>query len=217
MKHSTKMILIGVLSPLLLFAVSIPFIDRAAIRADRVIAAIGDVTLDSGTAIEQAKEAAAAADYSGNIYKMRRLDELYAAEAAYRILLAEDAIEHLDPISLDSQGELSSIERIVRKLSEEERSTIKNIDEYYSAIETYDAMVVDANVDAVNQFIANLSAVTIENGSEIDTQYRAMKRLKQSGGYERIDNPTKQINAYNKYEALLIEEKINDIGEVTTD
>lgn len=188
---------------------------KKAKAIDEAIEAIGEVTLDSESAIIAAEGKLNGADADTRA-QVENEEVLTEARDTYNALLVEKAIDDLGTITADSGDELSKIEAMFDKLSRKWKQNLSNYDKLVEAQKTYAAAVEDATVDTLNTFIANLGAVTLDNGYEIDVQYWAMMQLNQSA-YVRITNPARLINAYNKYQALLIEKAINDIGEITAD
>lgn len=214
MKQLKKLIVVCLLT--LVFATMLTGCKSMEARTiEKAINAIGEVTLDSEEAITAAEQMLNNMDASIRA-EVENVDVLVDARGTYDALLLEKRIDEIGTITLDSEYTLYQLAGDSADLSSEKKKLVKNYDKLTAALETLNALQEDLTVEEINAFIANLGAVTLENGIDIQNKYEKMNRL-DDDAYARITNPDKLINARNRHEALLIDKAIELIGEVSGD
>ena len=143
MKKWTALILVLVMC-LSLCACGTPQSD-AAKKADELISAIGEVTLDSESAIVAAEEAVAALE-DADKDSLKGLSTLEQARSDYDALVvkekvsaAEDAIAAIESAGDDKAAAIAKASEAIEALSEEEAAQVSNMADYESAKEAMTA------------------------------------------------------------------------------
>ena len=124
---------------------------EAAAEADRLIEAIGAVTLDSGKTIEAARAAYDALTNSQKVL-VKNLETLTKAEATYGLLVKEQndkkaaaEVDRLieavgDEITLDSREAIEAARAAYNALTDSQKALVKNLDSLIKAESVYDAI-----------------------------------------------------------------------------
>ena len=120
-------------------------------EADRLIEAIGAVTLDSGKTIEAARAAYDALTNSQKVL-VKNLETLTKAEATYGLLVKEQndkkaaaEVDRLieavgDEITLDSREAIEAARAAYNALTDSQKALVKNLDSLIKAESVYDAI-----------------------------------------------------------------------------
>lgn len=177
MKKQFYSMIAMILILLLIFATSACSGDNDVASVISTIDAIGEVTIDSASAIESA-EAAYNSLPDDKKEKVTNYDTLVAACEQYDIVCVEAAIDRLGKISLDSFSAIESAEAAYNGLPGKSRAQVGNYDVLVAAREQYDVMYVVAAIDE----IGDLNLVEYENDKyfSIKTAMEAYNSMNQS-------------------------------------
>ena len=201
--------------------------------ADAVIEkinAIGEVTLESGAAIEAAETA-----YNELTDDQKALvnnhETLTNARTVYNKLIADRAaadaviekINAIGEVTLESGAAIEAAEAAYNALTDDQKALVNNYDVLANARTAYDKLVTDrAAADAVIEKINAIGEVTLESGAAIEAAETAYNELTDDQK-ALVNNYETLTNARSTYEKLVADraaadaviEKINAIGEVT--
>ncbi|MBQ9348631.1 MAG: hypothetical protein IJT94_15060 [Oscillibacter sp.] len=179
-----------------------------AAEADRLIGAVGEVTLESGPSIEAA-EAALAALEEKDAQQVEGGETLAAARAAYDALViqaeaepAENAIDAIGTVTAESADAIQAARTLYDSLSPEAREAVKNADALEAAEVEYrrikDAEAASAAIDAIG-------TVTLESGAAVEQAEKAYNALDEAGR-ALVSNGAALAEARSALDALEAEE-----------
>ncbi len=201
--------------------------DAAAV--EEAIAAIGEVTTDSGEAIENAKALyeAAPAEVQARVGNLEALDE---AEAAYEdarleaeAAPVEEAITAIGEVTTDSGEAIESARALYDALPAETQAKVDNIAALDEAEAAYEDARLEAEAAPVEEAIAALGEITTGSGEAIENA-KALYDALPAETQAKVDNIAALDEAEAAYEdarleaeAAPVEEAIAALGEITTD
>ena len=183
-------------------------VDAAAAKAaEDLIDAIGEVTLESGDAIEAAREAYdALTDTQKELVK--NYEKLTAAEEAYAAMVdaaaakaAEDLIDAIGEVTVDSGDAITAAREAYDALTDTQKELVKNYEKLTAAEETYAALVDAAAAKAVDDLIDAIGEVTVDSGDAITAAREAYDALTDAQK-ELVENYEKLLAAEELYEEL---------------
>ncbi|MCM1114463.1 MAG: DUF4430 domain-containing protein [Clostridium sp.] len=169
--------------------------DPVVIQVERLIDAIGTVTLDSVDAIQTARDAY---DMLTDEQKfgVSNKDVLVDAEAAYNKLLAEKPeqdkaaaqaveklIDEIGTVSLTSKDAILSARNAYNALTNDQKNLVSNLSVLENAEETFNQLVGEktaADIEAANNvdlLINAIGTVTVRSGAAIETARNAFDLL----------------------------------------
>ena len=184
-------------------------VDAAAAKAaEDLIDAIGEVTLESGDAIEAAREAYdALTDTQKELVK--NYEKLTAAEEAYAAMVdaaaakaAEDLIDAIGEVTLESGDAIKAARAAYDALTDTQKELVKNYEELTAAEEAYTALVDAAAAKAVDDLIDAIGEVTADSGDAIKAARAAYDALTDTQK-ELVKNYEKLLAAEELYEELM--------------
>ena len=201
--------------------------DAAAV--EEAIAAIGEVTTDSGEAIENAKALyeAAPAEVQARVGNLEALDE---AEAAYEdarleaeAAPVEEAIAALGEITTGSVEAIENAKALYDALPAETQAKVDNIAALDEAEAAYEDARLEAEAAPVEEAIAALGEITTGSVEAIENA-KALYDALPAETQAKVDNIAALDEAEAAYEdarleaeAVPVEEAIAAIGKVTMD
>ena len=181
--------------------------DPAVAAVKELIDAIGEVTLDSGDAIDAAR---AAYDKLPEAKKalVDNYEKLTAAEEAYTALVdaaaakaVEDLIDAIGEVTLESGDAIKAARAAYDALTDTQKELVKNYEELTAAEEAYTNLVDAAAAKAVDDLIDAIGEVTADSGDAIKAARAAYDALTDTQK-ELVKNYEKLLAAEELYEEL---------------
>ena len=181
--------------------------DPAVVAVKELIDAIGEVTLDSGDAIDAAR---AAYDKLPDAKKalVDNYEKLTAAEEAYAAMVdaaaakaAEDLIDAIGEVTLESGDAIEAAREAYDALTDTQKELVKNYEKLTAAEEAYAAMVDAAAAKAAEDLIDAIGEVTVDSGDAIKAARAAYDALTDTQK-ELVKNYEKLLAAEELYEEL---------------
>ncbi len=181
--------------------------DPAVAAVKELIDAIGEVTLDSGDAIDAAR---AAYDKLPEAKKalVDNYEKLTAAEEAYTALVdaaaakaVDDLIDAIGEVTLESGDAIKAARAAYDALTDTQKELVKNYEELTAAEEAYTNLVDAAAAKAVDDLIDAIGEVTVDSGDAIKAARAAYDALTDTQK-ELVENYEKLLAAEELYEEL---------------
>lgn len=181
--------------------------DPAVVAVKELIDAIGEVTLDSGDAIDAAR---AAYDKLPDAKKalVDNYEKLTAAEEAYAAMVdaaaaraVDDLIDAIGEVTVDSGDAITAAREAYDALTDTQKELVKNYEKLTAAEETYAALVDAAAAKAVDDLIDAIGEVTADSGDAIKAARAAYDALTDTQK-ELVKNYEKLLAAEELYEEL---------------
>ena len=181
--------------------------DPAVVAVKELIDAIGEVTLESGDAIDAAR---AAYDELPEAKKalVDNYEKLTAAEEAYTALVdaaaakaVDDLIDAIGEVTLESGDAIKAARAAYDALTDTQKELVKNYEELTAAEEAYTALVDAAAAKAVDDLIDAIGEVTADSGDAIKAARAAYDALTDTQK-ELVKNYEKLLAAEELYEEL---------------
>lgn len=181
--------------------------DPAVVAVKELIDAIGEVTLDSGDAIDAAR---AAYDKLPDAKKalVDNYEKLTAAEEAYAAMVdaaaakaAEDLIDAIGEVTLESGDAIEAAREAYDALTDTQKELVKNYEKLTAAEEAYTALVDAAAAKAVDDLIDAIGEVTVDSGDAITAAREAYDALTDAQK-ELVENYEKLLAAEELYKEL---------------
>ena len=181
--------------------------DPAVAAVKELIDAIGEVTLDSGDAIDAAR---AAYDELPDAKKalVDNYEKLTAAEEAYTALVdaaaaraVDDLIDAIGEVTLESGDAIKAARAAYDALTDTQKELVKNYEELTAAEEAYTNLVDAAAAKAVDDLIDAIGEVTADSGDAIKAARAAYDALTDTQK-ELVKNYEKLLAAEELYEEL---------------
>ena len=181
--------------------------DPAVVAVKELIDAIGEVTLDSGDAIDAAR---AAYDKLPEAKKalVDNYEKLTAAEEAYTALVdaaaakaVDDLIDAIGEVTLESGDAIKAARAAYDALTDTQKELVKNYEELTAAEEAYTNLVDAAAAKAVDDLIDAIGEVTADSGDAIKAARAAYDALTDTQK-ELVKNYEKLLAAEELYEEL---------------
>ena len=181
--------------------------DPAVVAVKELIDAIGEVTLESGDAIDAAR---AAYDKLPEAKKalVDNYEKLTAAEEAYTALVdaaaakaVDDLIDAIGEVTLESGEAIKAARAAYDALTDTQKELVKNYEELTAAEEAYTNLVDAAAAKAVDDLIDAIGKVTADSGDAIKAARAAYDALTDTQK-ELVKNYEKLLAAEELYEEL---------------
>ena len=181
--------------------------DPAVAAVKELIDAIGEVTLESGDAIDAAR---AAYDELPEAKKalVDNYEKLTAAEEAYTALVdaaaakaVDDLIDAIGEVTLESGDAIKAARAAYDALTDTQKELVKNYEELTAAEEAYTNLVDAAAAKAVDDLIDAIGEVTADSGDAIKAARAAYDALTDTQK-ELVKNYEKLLAAEELYEEL---------------
>ena len=181
--------------------------DPAVAAVKELIDAIGEVTLDSGDAIDAAR---AAYDKLPEAKKalVDNYEKLTAAEEAYTALVdaaaakaVDDLIDAIGEVTLESGDAIKAARAAYDALTDTQKELVKDYEELTAAEEAYTNLVDAAAAKAVDDLIDAIGEVTADSGDAIKAARAAYDALTDTQK-ELVKNYEKLLAAEELYEEL---------------
>ncbi len=183
--------------------------DPAVVAVKELIDAIGEVTLDSGDAIDAARTAYDKLPEAKKVL-VDNYEKLTAAEEAYTALVdaaaakaVDDLIDAIGEVTLESGDAIKAARAAYDALTDTQKELVKNYEKLTAAEEAYTALVDAAAAKAVDDLIDAIGEVTLESGDAIKAARAA---------YDALTDTQKEL--VKNYEKLLAAEEL--YKELTT-
>ena len=182
--------------------------DPAVVAVKELIDAIGEVTLESGDAIDAAR---AAYDELPEAKKalVDNYEKLTAAEEAYTALVdaaaakaVDDLIDAIGEVTLESGDAIKAARAAYDALTDTQKELVKNYEELTAAEEAYTALVDAAAAKAVDDLIDAIGEVTADSGDAIKAARAAYDALTDTQK-DLVKNYEKLLAAEELYEELM--------------
>ena len=203
--------------------------DPAVAAVKELIDAIGEVTLDSGDAIDAARTAYDKLPEAKKAL-VDNYEKLTAAEEAYTALVdaaaakaVDDLIDAIGEVTADSGDAIKAARAAYDALTDTQKELVKNYEKLTAAEEAYTALVDAAAAKAVDDLIDAIGEVTADSGDAIkaaraaydaltDTQKELVKNYEELTAAEEA-----YTNLVDAAAAKAVDDLIDAIGEVTAD
>lgn len=177
-----KKILLWVLAGAMMLSLAACGKSEAAKAVDDQIAAIGEVTLESETAISEA-EAAVDALADEDREQLDNVDKLEQARADYEALVlagkvseVEDAIAAIGTVTLESADAITSARSLYDSSEADVRSAVSNLGD----LEAAEAALSDLRVAETVSLIDAIGTVTLENAAAVDAAQASYDSLSEA-------------------------------------
>ena len=182
--------------------------DPAVVAVKELIDAIGEVTLDSGDAIDAARTAYDKLPEAKKVL-VDNYEKLTAAEEAYTALVdaaaakaVDDLIDAIGEVTLESGDAIKAARAAYDALTDTQKELVKNYEKLTAAEEAYTALVDAAAAKAVDDLIDAIGEVTLESGDAIKAARAAYDALTDTQK-ELVKNYEKLLAAEELYEELM--------------
>ena len=181
--------------------------DPAVAAVKELIDAIGEVTLDSGDAIDAARTAYDKLPEAKKVL-VDNYEKLTAAEEAYTALVdaaaakaVDDLIDAIGEVTADSGDAIKAARAAYDALTDTQKELVKNYEELTAAEEAYTNLVDAAAAKAVDDLIDAIGEVTADSGDAIKAARAAYDALTDTQK-ELVKNYEKLLAAEELYEEL---------------
>ena len=181
--------------------------DPAVVAVKELIDAIGEVTLDSGDAIDAARTAYDKLPEAKKVL-VDNYEKLTAAEEAYTALVdaaaakaVDDLIDAIGEVTADSGDAIKAARAAYDALTDTQKELVKNYEELTAAEEAYTNLVDAAAAKAVDDLIDAIGEVTADSGDAIKAARAAYDALTDTQK-ELVKNYEKLLAAEELYEEL---------------
>ena len=181
--------------------------DPAVAAVKELIDAIGEVTLDSGDAIDAARTAYDKLPEAKKVL-VDNYEKLTAAEEAYTALVdaaaakaVDDLIDAIGEVTADSGDAIKAARAAYDALTDTQKELVKNYEKLTAAEEAYTALVDAAAAKAVDDLIDAIGEVTADSGDAIKAARAAYDALTDTQK-ELVKNYEKLLAAEELYEEL---------------
>ena len=181
--------------------------DPAVAAVKELIDAIGEVTLDSGDAIDAARTAYDKLPEAKKVL-VDNYEKLTAAEEAYTALVdaaaakaVDDLIDAIGEVALESGDAIKAARAAYDALTDTQKELVKNYEKLTAAEEAYTALVDAAAAKAVDDLIDAIGEVALESGDAIKAARAAYDALTDTQK-ELVKNYEKLLAAEELYEEL---------------
>ena len=181
--------------------------DPAVVAVKELIDAIGEVTLDSGDAIDAARTAYDKLPEAKKAL-VDNYEKLTAAEEAYSALVdaaaakaVDDLIDAIGEVTLESGDAIKAARAAYDALTDTQKELVKNYEELTAAEEAYTNLVDAAAAKAVDDLIDAIGEVTADSGDAIKAARAAYDALTDTQK-ELVKNYEKLLAAEELYEEL---------------
>ena len=181
--------------------------DPAVVAVKELIDAIGEVTLESGDAIDAARTAYDKLPEAKKAL-VDNYEKLTAAEEAYTALVdaaaakaVDDLIDAIGEVTLESGDAIKAARAAYDALTDTQKELVKNYEKLTAAEEAYTALVDAAAAKAVDDLIDAIGEVTLESGDAIKAARAAYDALTDTQK-ELVKNYEKLLAAEELYEEL---------------
>ena len=181
--------------------------DPAVAAVKELIDAIGEVTLESGDAIDAARTAYDKLPEAKKVL-VDNYEKLTAAEEAYTALVdaaaakaVDDLIDAIGEVTADSGDAIKAARAAYDALTDTQKELVKNYEKLTAAEEAYTALVDAAAAKAVDDLIDAIGEVTADSGDAIKAARAAYDALTDTQK-ELVKNYEKLLAAEELYEEL---------------
>ena len=181
--------------------------DPAVVAVKELIDAIGEVTLESGDAIDVARTAYDKLPEAKKVL-VDNYEKLTAAEEAYTALVdaaaakaVDDLIDAIGEVTLESGDAIKAARAAYDALTDTQKELVKNYEKLTAAEEAYTALVDAAAAKAVDDLIDAIGEVTADSGDAIKAARAAYDALTDTQK-ELVKNYEKLLAAEELYEEL---------------
>ena len=181
--------------------------DPAVVAVKELIDAIGEVTLESGDAIDAARTAYDKLPEAKKVL-VDNYEKLTAAEEAYTALVdaaaakaVDDLIDAIGEVTLESGDAIKAARAAYDALTDTQKELVKNYEELTAAEEAYTNLVDAAAAKAVDDLIDAIGEVTADSGDAIKAARSAYDALTDTQK-ELVKNYEKLLAAEELYEEL---------------
>ena len=181
--------------------------DPAVVAVKELIDAIGEVTLESGDAIDAARTAYDKLPEAKKVL-VDNYEKLTAAEEAYTALVdaaaakaVDDLIDAIGEVTADSGDAIKAARAAYDALTDTQKELVKNYEKLTAAEEAYTALVDAAAAKAVDDLIDAIGEVTADSGDAIKAARAAYDALTDTQK-ELVKNYEKLLAAEELYEEL---------------
>ena len=181
--------------------------DPAVVAVKELIDAIGEVTLESGDAIDAARTAYDKLPEAKKVL-VDNYEKLTAAEEAYTALVdaaaakaVDDLIDAIGEVTLESGDAIKAARAAYDALTDTQKELVKNYEKLTAAEEAYTALVDAAAAKAVDDLIDAIGEVTADSGDAIKAARAAYDALTDTQK-ELVKNYEKLLAAEELYEEL---------------
>jgi hypothetical protein len=176
----------------------------AAANADKLIEAVGTVTLESGDAITAA-ESAVAALAEEDAKQVEGGEQLKAARTSYDALVVEDAVNAIGTVTLESGDAITSARSAYDAASAEAQAAVTN----YAVLEAAEQEIADLQIKTVTDEIAAIGTVTMESAEQVAAARESFDALSAENqgkvtNADALQAAEEQLSALKKEAALAL-------------
>ncbi len=192
---------------------------QAAQQVDGLISSIGEVSLESKDAIEEAEGALLALEEKER-EQVENEELLIEARSTYNVLHVEKCISDIGEVSEESETAIKSAKEAYEELSEKERALVKNIDKLSAAEQNLKEIHAEKVVSAINA----LGTITLENKEKLeDTElaYYGLSKEEKNlvSNYDILEKAIEQYEILRKKEydgaVSRMRVKYDEVREIT--
>ncbi len=182
------------------------------VAADKLIAAIGKVDLQSEDKIRAAEKAVAALT-DEEAEQLHKKETLEKAKAKY----ADELIDAIGKVDQKSEDKILAAEKAVAALTDEEAERLRKEKTLEKARAAYNELVLEDEVKNVQNVISAIGTVNLTSGKKIKTAREAYDKSsaeakKQINNYDVLQKAETEFSALNVDKVVAL---INEIGTVT--
>ena len=123
-------------------------------------------------------------------------------------------IKQIGDVTLDSGSIISEVEKAVDELTEEQLAELDGIEYLKEARNTYEILVLQDKAAKVDEVIENIGTITKDSGDDINKAKTLVSELP-SDALKYLKNKSILVDAEFELKAVLVDEKIYGIGDVT--
>lgn len=179
---------------------------------DKIVANIGEVTIDSGPAISAAEEVLNLLSDEDQSAALESIQKLKTMRSQYDELVmtieAENLIAAIGEVSMDSLPEIAAARDAYDNLSATQQSNVGNRELLFAAEKQFDQVASDAAMD----LISNIGVVTLESEQIITTAREYYNSLNPSQ-QQKVTNLSTLETAEQQFAALVKEEERQALAE----
>lgn len=173
-------------------------------ETNSLIDQIGNVTLDSYSIIDKAKESydALSEDQKKLVTNQKNLFSAIEKITNLKIENAESKISAIGTVTLKSDSDIKEARELYNKLTNDEKSYIKNYDDLKNAENKYNQLAINNCISLIDA----IGTVTLESKSKIDKAKKIYSSLSKEL-QRQITNHSVLLNARDEYKKLEKEEE----------
>lgn len=200
-KNDKKKLTIGLLSIAAVILLILSLLCSDTRRTKNAIEKIGEVSLESGTLLQEAEEQYNALTENQQ-KRISNREALFAARAQYDALITDAAIKKIGKVTLESKDAIVKAEQLYRELSRDAKNLVNNYKMLTSARKEYDRL--DSAVKTASEAIDAIGQVTLKSEQQIQAAREAYNALESDNLQKYLaDKEPILVSAEQKYRQLV--------------